>query len=278
MFDFLIGSPSSPTGNLLTYSRVEGLNPILPDGEIIACNIVVSFSSAQDAHFPVVVFPPVSMRKKENLDFLIKMNSGYDVIQLEDFQCPPSRDPDDYIQERLTKLNHLVLQYVELCCDYIYSKSKATDSQLCTTLLERQERSQNISFHSSLHPSSSSVEQTESAYLDRLERYLVEAGDTSGNFSGVKKIIQFMKKNYPCYDVHNFAKAIGLDSKTEDRSSIRVKIGSLYLKKFRAIYNEHYEEAADLQIRIRDMENIMKKNLSQDITREKPFPDSNHEM
>ena len=272
----MIGNPASPTGNLLAYSRVEGFNPILADGEIIACNIIVSFASAQDAHFPVVVFPPVSMRKKENLDFLIEKNPGYDVIQLKDFEFPFSGDSDNYIQERLRKLNRLVFQYVGLCCDYISPRSKATKRPFRKKPLDRQEKSQRIPLPCSAD--SSSVEQTESGYLDRLEDCLVENGETNENFPRVKKILQFMKKNYPCYDVHNFAKAIGLDSKTDDCTTVRLKLGNLYLKKFRAIYNEHYEEAAHLQTKIKDIESIMRKNLSLNMTEEKPFPKSIREV
>ena len=54
-----------------------------------------------------------------------------------------------------------------------------------------------------------------------------------------------MKSNLPHYDVHNFERIL-------DRT--HSELPKLYLQKFRAIYSEAYEEAAEIQSSIRQLE------------------------
>jgi hypothetical protein len=226
MLDFVKGDSQAPTGNLIAFCRVIGKNPFESDGTIIAVHVVVSNISARENSFPVVVFPPVSLKSEKELSRVIGFQGRVDVIRLENFQIPSEDREQEYMNERLEQFNDIVRDYVDLYQRYHerVGPRVAEEIKLLTGPTE------NVV-----------TEEGEEATLKKLQD-LLKVGAGPADFSPV---IRYIEKNYPQYDISNFEKSIHQD---------RTEIASLYIKKFFAIHEERYEAAALFQARIIQME------------------------
>lgn len=220
------GDVYQPTGNLILYCYVIGENPFQPDCEIIASNVVVSFLKIND-NFPVVTFPPISFKKIEDLQKVI-MNNGdlYDVVRLPDFEMPYGQDAgNQYIQERMDQYNNYVIRYVELC------KNKDEN------------------------PSQELQGKTVNDYLNAIVNVSVKYKNSKGLAKEAVKykmdeLLTNFSYTHPQYDLDNFRNALlNLGDKGDE-------IALLYVRKFNAISEEHYEEASAIHKKIQYLESI----------------------
>lgn len=230
MLDFVKGDPQAPTGNLIAFCQVIGKNPLETEGTIIAIHVVVSNISARENSFPVVVFPPVSLRNEGELSRVIAFQDRCDVVRLDDFQIPSEDQEQDYMNERLEQFNDLVRDYVDLYQRHHEKRSPALKEDIKLLTGPAQGKSE-----------TSEPTEGEEATLKRLQD-LLKTGAGPGDFSPV---IRYIEKNFPQYDIQNFEKSIHQD---------QTEIASLYIKKFFAIHEERYEAAALFQARILQME------------------------
>ena len=230
MLNFVKGDSQAPTGNLIAFCKVIGKNPFESDGSITAIHVVVSNISARENSFPVVVFPPVSLKNEPELSRVISFQGKCDVIRLDDFQIPSDSQEQEYMNDRLEQFNDLVRDYVDLYQRYHekIAPKLSEEMKLLTGPAEGEKRV-------------SSPSGGEQATLEKLQE-LLKTGAGPGDFSPV---IRHIEKNYPQYDIQNFEKSIHQD---------QTEIASLYIKKFFAIHEERYEAAALFQARIMQME------------------------
>ncbi|MCB1170770.1 MAG: hypothetical protein KDK25_10565 [Leptospiraceae bacterium] len=231
MLDFVKGDPKAPTGNMIAFCQVIGKNPLETEGTIIAIHVVVSNISARENSFPVVVFPPVSLKSESELSRVIAFQDRCDVVRLEDFQIPSEDQEQEYMNDRLEQFNDLVRDYVDLYQRYHEKLSPGLKEDL------------KLLTGPSATPSEGKSESVdgEEATLKKLQD-LLKTGAGPGDFSPV---IRHIEKNFPQYDIQNFEKSIHQD---------QTEIASLYIKKFFAIHEERYEAAALFQARIVQME------------------------
>lgn len=237
MLSFQKGDSGHPGGNLLVYSHVRGENPVAPGARLLSCNVVVSFLSVQANHFPVVIFPPVGLESEDELDRLIALNPRYDVVQLEDFEVPAGADEGAYVKERLEELNACVMEYVELCRDFIarLERNAATPPRIVRRADE------------SGGPQAADQPVDEEQALERLEACLDRAPVEESSKPELEQLIRFIESRYPQYDVRNLWGAFGRGA---------ADLSRLYLQKFRAIHAERYEEAAAIQDAILRLERM----------------------
>ncbi|MBI39679.1 MAG: hypothetical protein CMF59_08770 [Leptospiraceae bacterium] len=230
MLDFVKGDSQAPTGNLIAFCQVIGKNPFETDGAIIAIHVVVSNISARENSFPVVVFPPVSLKNEQELSRVISFQGKCDVVRLEDFKIPSEQQEQEYMNDRLEQFNDLVRDYVDLYQRYhekIAPKLSEEIKLLTGPTSTRSEEAQPT--------------EGEQATLEKLQE-LLKTGAGPVDFTPV---IRHIEKNFPQYDIQNFEKNIHQD---------QTEIASLYIKKFFAIHEERYEAAALFQARIMQME------------------------
>ncbi|MCB1168254.1 MAG: hypothetical protein KDK37_03810 [Leptospiraceae bacterium] len=225
MLDFVKGDPKAPTGNMIAFCKVIGKNPFESDGSIIAVHVVVSNISAKENSFPVVVFPPVSLKNEQELSRVIGFQQKCDVVRLENFQIPSESEEQEYMNDRLEQFNDLVRDYVDLYQKYYETVSPKLGEEIKLLAGPQEGKSQD------------SEEET----LKKLQD-LLKVGAGPVDFSPV---IRHIKTHFPQYDIHNFEKSIHQD---------QTEIASLYIKKFFAIHEERYEAAALFQARIMQME------------------------
>ena len=265
MFDFVRGDPKKPRGSLLLYAHTPGKNSITSDAKFIVCNVVVSFVSANDDHFPVVAFPPTILDSEQELSMLLHLNSECDVMRLEDFAPPLYQEAKHYVRTRIKSFNTVVGQYVEMCREHFQLRVKES----CVGELSSLSHKFFTKFpNMSGMPEISEVPDAceESLYIDQLEQY-IKVYETVSRKTHLHfhKIMRIMEDKYPYYDLANFARAIGVESKinTKEKKSQKEltpakksnpKLAMLYLRKFRAIEEEKYEEAAKIQNSIRTIE------------------------
>ena len=256
MLDFVRGNPKKPCGNLLLYAHTQGRNSITSDAKFIVCNVFVSFVSASEDHFPVVAFPPTIIEREEQLSMFLGLNPECDIIRLEDFDPPLHQEAKHYVRTRIKNFNLVVGQYVEMCRDYFHLRVKESHADEFSLL--------NYKILSKSPGTPGILE--ESSYIDQLEQY-VKVYETAPHKIHIyfHKIIKTMEDKYPYYDLANFTRVIGLDAKIditgkksweEEGASEKYnpQLATLYLRKFRAIQEEKYEEAAKIQNHIRTME------------------------
>ena len=225
MLNFVRGNAREPGGNLLVFCHVRGFNPVQPGGNIIVCNVVVSYASAGQKHFPVVVFPPSSLAGEQELEELFALNPHYDVVQIENFEIPSDSDENEYIKDRLDGFNRCVMEYVEVCRASIHGRVQRVRTEAGQPLLADEKSS-----------------------LDALEQ-LLESQDRDGRRIELRRVLRHMEIHYPHYDVRNLERVV-MSTGYEDPNDI----SRLYIKKFRAIEREAYEEAAHLHARIRSLD------------------------
>jgi len=223
MLDFAKGDALSPTGNLIVFCNVRGENPVDPGGSIIVSNVFVSFLSARKDTFPVVVFPPMSLESEDELDDLLCLNERADVLQVDDFEKPPDKSMEEYIEDRMQEFNMVVVDYVELCRSYI----------------EKREKELKIA----------PVELTEEAVLARLDTIKDLRHAQLDNY------LTFLEANFSKYDAGNLRRAL-------DSQPAGSYLARLYIKKFQAIYQENYEHAARLQKRIDLLQNLQPRSVT----------------
>ncbi len=263
----------------MVYCHVRGHNPVQPGGDLIVCNVVVSYVSAKSNHFPVVIFPPTSLPGYEDLENLLELGHNYDLVQLEDFEIPDDQDEDSYVRERLDAFNRYVMEYVELCREHIQEQiSRQTPPERgqfreLPDLRPESERSESGNPEDDLRLLEGPVADRgnspenprprargrgikiarfrgdEASALDFLESWVDRSADpdatTGGNSDELNRVLRFIASNYPRYDIHNFKRTL---------SRSQTELPRLYLQKFRAIYTEAYEQAAEIQSAIRQLE------------------------
>jgi len=219
------GSTSNPTGNLILYCKVIGENPFQSGCDIIASNVVVSFLKVNES-LPVVTFPPVSYPVLEDLQNALAKNIDmYDIAKLPDFIMPEDTERGNkYLQERMEQYNNFVLRYVEFCKnkdkgEIKYSKGDDLNQSL------------NILMEASIDYRNSKDLAKEIA-KDKIE-----------------KLIQEISTKNPEFDLENYKNAIYTFN-----GPVGEELASLYVKKFKAIRFEEYEEASLLKRKILDLE------------------------
>ena len=257
MLDFVRGDPKTPCGNLILYAHTSGHNSITSNAKFIVCNVVVSFVSASEDHFPVVAFPPAILDEEEQLSALLHFNAECDVVRLEDFSPPAYQEAKHYVRARIKNFNVVVAQYVGMCREYFQMSCKEGDMGGLALLNYKPS-----SRPSELPENGSMFEET--SCLDQLEQYIkVYETVPHKTHAHFRKIMKIMEHKYPYYDVANFARVLGASSKASAKEKKPLKktienpkfyLATLYLRKFRAIQEEKYEEAAKIQNRIRDLE------------------------
>ncbi|MEQ9363629.1 MAG: hypothetical protein RIF32_05270 [Leptospirales bacterium] len=282
MLEFQRGNADHPTGNLMVYCHVRGHNPVQPGGDLIVCNVVVSYVSASSNHFPVVIFPPTALPAYDDLEQLLQLSENYDLVQLEDFEIPGDQDEDSYVRGRLDVFNRYVMEYVELCREHIQeqiSRQSPSDLNPAREIRElpdlrpeaKRSDGESGSPEDDLRllggpPASSGGGRSEqprrgrgikvarfrgdeASALDFLEFWIdhqkADSDETLENPDELKRVIRFIASNYPRYDIHNFERILDRD---------QTELPKLYLQKFRAIYTEEYEQAAQIQSAIRRLE------------------------
>jgi len=235
MLQFVKGNSSAPSGNLIVFCNVVGLNPLQPDGKYIVCHVVVSFVSASQNNFPVVVFPPTSLMDSMELQKIIDLHPYSDVVQLPDFEIPSGHDEKEYMNDRLEQFNQGVIEYVEICRNSIQDRMK-----------EKGDAPRLITLQTQSLPRPAQPPRDEKSSLEMLEKVVKDESSMD-----MDTIISHFQTNYPKYDIQNLVKILELKNSPP-------LLSGLYLKKFRAIFEENYEEAANLQNRI----HILEKQLS----------------
>ncbi|MBX7057812.1 MAG: hypothetical protein K1X75_07065 [Leptospirales bacterium] len=224
MLQFESGNPEKPSGNLLVYCEVRGENPIEPEDGVLACHIAVSFVGAQESNFPVVIFPPISAADLSELETLAARDDRLDIVRTEDYIAPAEEEREDYMRRRMEQLNELVLAYVELCRKRFAAGAPPSGRRL----------------RALPSPPSAPEPQTpnsESRLFEEMEQALSGSGDSASR-DRLDSLLRHAMQRFPQFDTGNLLrdlKAGGLD------------LARLYLKKFRAIQAERYEEAASLQ-------------------------------
>lgn len=256
MLEFVKGNAEEPTGNLIVYCYVNGRNPFHPGGKIILSNVVVSFLSARTNMFPVVVFPPVSLMTEDDLDQVLEINEFSDVMQLYDFEMPEGEEEgQNYVNERMSHFNQVVMEYVEYCRGYIGARIRDDDF-----LPEPQEFEADFTLEAPAaagperqaeENALSTLPDDEKSTLENLERLMGHAPRNQED-SHFRNVVRHIEARYPKYDIRNFLRGLQV------RQSVDAGLHSLYMKKFWAIYEENYEQAARIQGKI----NRLEKSLS----------------
>lgn len=231
MLKFQRGSAEIPSGNLLVYCRVKGPNPFHPDASMIVSNVVVSFVSAAQNSFPVVIFPPGPVFHHGEFQKLLKLNDRYDVIRVPDFAKPDDTSEEDYVRERLEQLNKCVLEYVELCRKHVELLLGSESEAEGALFLEADTGGSG--------PNEDDALRTLGDNLERAERGESIAERELG-------VALALLHSHPHYDVERFERAL--------RSPDTIPIARLYVQKYRAVRQEQYEEAAGIKARIEEME------------------------
>ncbi len=255
MFDFVQGYPEKPTGNLIVYAHTRGYNPIDERGDVIVCNVVVSFVAPESNQFPIVTFPPASLKKESELDKLLELNPSCDVFRLEDFEIPSDQNPESYLRKRIKEFNAVVIEYVVMCSDYIgWEKTKKLPKNLPSLRQILSQKNTQSNTQSGIRYQSRSAE--EISYIDQLEHYLEVQKTVNAErlWPHFRKIISIIESKYPYYDVGNFARVIRIRDGEQPFAKSNLQLANLYLHKFRAIYEEKYEEAAKIQKNIQQLE------------------------
>jgi hypothetical protein len=219
------GSTSNPTGNLIVYCKVIGENPFQSGCDIIASNVVVSFLKVNES-LPVVTFPPVSYPAMEDLQKALAKNiDTYDIAKLPDFIMPEDTERGNrYLQERMEQYNSFVLRYVELC----KNKDKGEMKYIPADDLNQ---SMNILMEASLQYRNS----------DGLAREMAK--------HKIENLTSEISVKNPEFDLENYKNAI-----YTYQGPMGDELASLYVKKFKAIRFEEYEEASQLKRKILDLE------------------------
>ncbi|MCR9143310.1 MAG: hypothetical protein NXI24_13740 [bacterium] len=286
MLEFQRGNADHPTGNLMVYCHVHGHNPVQPGGDLIVCNVVVSYVSARSNHFPVVIFPPTALPAYDDLENLLELSDNYDLVQLEDFEIPGDQDEDSYVRERLDVFNRYVMEYVELCREHIQEQiGRQNPSDMNRPAREIRELPDlrpeqaargdadggspeddlrllgGASQSGASRDDASGEERSrgrgrgikiarfrgdEASALDYLESWIDSTESVPAEMPDeLNRVIHFIASNYPRYDIHNFQRILNRG---------KPDLPKLYLQKFRAIYTEEYEQAAEIQSTIRRLE------------------------
>lgn len=228
MLEFYRGNPEAPTGSLLFYCRVRGPNPFAPDAKLLICHVVVSYLGVRSNNFPVVVFPPSALDAEQEFYDLLELDEESDVVRLEDFEIPEGKAESDYMNERLERFNDRVYEYVEMYRKQLDKKLKRVSSGLKDPLFPDQPL---------LIPGPTMDDTTAIQSIEQCIR------DGFSDKQSLTHAIDFLKSRHPQLDMINLEAAARQDD---------VQLSSLYLDKFKAILAEKYEDAARIQVQIRN--------------------------
>ena len=223
---FVKGNKNQPSGNLLIFCHVIGQNPIAQDARIIAANIFVSFLTKDD-NLPAITFPPVAFKDEVEFNAFASRHPEYDVVQIDTFQFPP--DPEkaqEYVNERLQKVNDLVKEYVEFCGAFLLNQPVEAEPEELTDVLEK------IRY----------IEQVAEEAIDEPEKL-----QEKNRYETFLKFFDLFVKVHPQYPIHN---RVNYMHRKDDESR---KLVSLFIQQSKAIYFEDYEEAKNLQNEIADL-------------------------
>jgi hypothetical protein len=228
MLEFYRGNPDDPSGSLLFYCRVKGQNPFSPDAKMLVCHVVVSYLGIRSNNFPVVVFPPSALPSEQDFFELLALDESSDVVRLEDYEIPEGKPEQEYMNERLERFNDRVYEYVEIYRKRLDRRLKKSSKQPALPLFPDQP----------LLIAPPPLD--ESTALDTIERVIKH------DFSDPESLqiaINFLHETHPELDLANLASAVGARDP---------RLSALYLDKFRAILSEKYEDAARIQVQIRN--------------------------
>ena len=245
MLELEEGNPEMPSGNLLAYSMVDGFNPIERGGKIIVCNVIISFIAARQNHFPVIIFAPISLKNRQELDEMIELKNDYDVYRLEDFSIPDGMKIEEYVKERVETFNEMVMQYLEMCRISIQSQSSISLREIDNENIMEEKREKEYT------QDSYSMDGEEKS-LNLLQKYVDDRHlNSDRKVNNLRDLVQYFEDKYPKYDIRNLERV--LLNRKESEGDIE-DLSQLYLEKYRAIYAEKYEKAQIIQNRIKTVE------------------------
>ncbi|MFN3603291.1 MAG: hypothetical protein ACK4UJ_01135 [Leptonema sp. (in: bacteria)] len=271
---YIKGNSKSPTGVLIAFSEVIGVNPIEPNAKILAVQVVVSPLSAHQYNYPVVVFPVSAYSDKNHFFKIVEFIGNCDVIQLPDFQIPKNQDKEEYLKERMKILNEIIQEYVDNYQRKYANSIQEQDLAIFDYLLDIEEINlyKTPSKQSKIKRKKYTEKQVDvKTTLKEIEDILI----SYNNNIQVKKLnkkkkpdeedpkpirrgrrkklkledfspyIAFIKKYHPELDIFNFEKAV---------ENNNLNLANLYIKKFYAILDERYETAQYFQNKIQQLE------------------------
>lgn len=268
---YIKGNSKSPTGTLIAFSEVKGMNPIDPNAKVLAVQVVVSPLSAHHYNYPVVVFPVSAFSDKEHFMKIVNFIGNCDVIQLPDFQIPKNQSEEEYLKERMQILNEIIQEYVDNYQKKYANAIHEQDLAIFDYLLDIEEipiSKKNYS-NSKMKRKKTVEKQTDiKSTLKEMENLLISYTSSSETIKSKKGVsvediskkrgrrkklkiedftpyITFIKKYHPELDIFNFEKAV---------ENNNYNLANLYLKKYYAILDERYETAQFFQNRINQLE------------------------
>ncbi|HQI19791.1 MAG TPA: hypothetical protein PLW55_10630 [Leptospiraceae bacterium] len=227
MLEFYRGNSETPSGSLLFYCRVRGPNPFSPDAKLLVCHVVVSYLGVRNNNFPVVVFPPSALTSEEEFFELLDLDEDSDVVRLEDFEIPEGKPEADYMSERLERFNDRVYEYVEIYRKQLDRKRKKHGQQRLPLFPE-----QPLLIQAPDMDDAHAIATIEQAITDGLQ-----------SKESIQAAVEFLKHQHPQLDMINLESAVNQED---------LKLSALYLDKFKAILEEKYEDAARIQVQIRN--------------------------
>jgi len=228
MLEFYRGSPDTPSGSLLFYCRVRGPNPFAADAKLLVCHVVVSYLGVRSNNFPVVVFPPSALESEQEFYDLLELDEDSDVVRLEDFEIPEGKAESEYMNDRLERFNDRVYEYVEMYRKQLDKKLRRLSGGGRDPLFPDQP----LLIPGPTIDEAGAISIIEQCIRDGLQDKL-----------SLTRAIDYLKTQHPQLDMVNLEAAVGQDD---------VQLSSLYLDKFKAILAEKYEDAARIQVQIRN--------------------------
>jgi hypothetical protein len=221
---FEYGSESAPKGNCFLYCAVINDKHYFPEASWIASNIYVSSLPMKDK-LPVVAFPPVGVGSPEQV-FRIAQDRDMDVIRVEDFAPPEDADgAKKYFQSRVQEFNEIVMHYVELCNQVMNLEQGGVQLQSGggpqglsgKDNMEKFKELEDRFLEAVREPEKQDLETILGPYVhDPLLK------DQRFDFQNLRAVFPELDEN-------------------------RERVVSLFFKKFKAIYQENYEQAGRIQ-------------------------------
>ncbi|RME91425.1 MAG: hypothetical protein D6767_05245 [Candidatus Hydrogenedentota bacterium] len=228
--EFEKGDKGKPSGHLILYTHVRGINPLDPDAKIIAAHVVVSLISDSE-NIPAVTFPPTPYKDKRNMLKILQRLPAYELYRMPDFEMPPEPDAaGEYINERLEQVNDLVKDYVEICARFMRNFQPKNIQEL--------PQPENI---------------TESIqFLEEISKKLRKTilyGKPDTELENLfQTFVDTFEKHHPEYPAHRLKALVFNPSEKAD------KLIRLNLEQFKAISTENYEKAEQIRQNILDLE------------------------
>lgn len=222
---FEYGSESAPKGNCFLYSAVINDKHYFPEASWVAANVYVSSLPMKDK-LPVVAFPPVGISSPDQI-FRIAQDRDMDVIRVADFEPPEdSQEAKKYFQSRVQEFNEVVMHYEELCNQVMNIEQEGI--QLQSNQGQGWRTKDNME------------------KLEELEdRFLVAVNNPQEEDQDIETILGPYLHDPLLQDQRfDFQNLRAIFSELDEN---RERIISLFFKKFKAIYQENYEQASHIQ-------------------------------